>query len=83
MDEIVNIMEVGKHIIIKSDEIVNGHIIFKVINKHYRGDIALIEYYPTWKKYVLSPYNDIVFDISCLEEIIIFMKSIKFKELSK
>lgn len=51
--------------------------VFKIVNKHSKSDIAVIEYFKPWRCWVLSPYDQIVFDIACLEDIVKFMKSIE------
>ena len=46
-------------------------------NNKTDGILGLVEYYPPWRKYVFSTDGDCVFDISCLADIIDFMKQLE------
>jgi hypothetical protein len=61
-----------KHIIIRFESMDT----WKIINKHSGCDIALIIFWKPWNKYVLAPYDEIIFDVSCLKDIILFIESL-------
>lgn len=48
-----------------------------ISNKHTKEKIADIIYWTKWKKWVLMPDEGTIYDQSCLEDIIKFIKSIE------
>jgi len=68
-----------RHIIIEEMEPVDeeDHTLFAIRNKHSNLEIGVIIYYEPWKKWVLEPYEDTIYDESCLEDIVKFMKTIE------
>lgn len=54
-----------------------GKPVYAIINKSSGAPIAQIGWYPSWRRYVLSPMQTTAFDVSCLECITKFMKGLK------
>lgn len=52
-------------------------IIYLCRNNKTDGILGGVEYYPGWRKYVFEGEENAVFDISCLTDIIDFMKQLK------
>ena len=48
--------------------------IFIVRNKNNFVLLGQINFYPQWRKYVFEPSEDVIFDTSCLKDIISFME---------
>ena len=46
-------------------------------NNHDGFTLGIVEMYPTWNKYVFEPTANVVFDTSCLLDIIHFMEQLK------
>ena len=48
--------------------------IFIVRNKNNSVLLGQINFYPQWRKYVFEPTDDVIFDTSCLKDILSFME---------
>jgi hypothetical protein len=68
--------KVYKHITIsEADETHNDKLVYIVVNTKKGDPLEYIYYEPSWKQYVLTTINDIIFSVSCLENIIDFIKN--------
>ena len=52
-------------------------MIYLCRNNRTNSILGGVEYYPSWRKYVFEGKENAVFDISCLTDIIDFMKQIE------
>lgn len=48
--------------------------IFNIRNKESNFLLGQIKFYPQWRKYVFEPSEEVIFDTSCLKDIISFME---------
>ena len=48
--------------------------IFIIRNKESNFLLGQIKFYPQWRKYVFEPSEEVIFDTSCLKDIISFME---------
>ena len=53
--------------------------IFYIKSSRSDADLGSIAYYNRWRKYVFYPSNDIIFDTSCLKEIIEFIEKMNME----
>lgn len=68
-----------KHIIIRrGNDIVADKWVYDVVTKkRTHAPLGTIEFYPAWKKFVFAPDDGCIFDESCLQDIISFLKDLK------
>jgi len=52
-----------------------GGTVYEIINNKSKASLGLIQYYPSWKKYTVAFVETANFDISCLSDIIDFIKN--------
>ena len=45
-------------------------------NKKHGEDLGLGQYYKAWRQWVIEPFGDCVFNVSCLEDVIHFIKQL-------
>jgi hypothetical protein len=57
-------------------EIVYGKPVYAITNKSSGILIAQIGWYPEWKRFVMFPLENSVWDIGCLKSIIDFMEAL-------
>ena len=48
-----------------------------IVNSGTGGQLGYIEYRPTWRKYIWGTLNNSIFDVTCTEEIVEFLKAHK------
>ncbi len=53
-----------------------GKPVYDIHNARSNTIIAMVGYYPAWKRYVLHPFEGCVFDVGCLQSIIKFIEGI-------
>jgi len=53
---------------------IKGKPAYAIINNSSDNDIACVNWYPAWRRYVMTTDTPAVFDIGCLESIIEFIK---------
>ena len=69
-------MKVYKHITIaEAEETHNNKPVYVVSNTKKGDPLGYIYYEPSWKQYVLTTINDIIFSVSCLKDIIDFIEN--------
>lgn len=49
---------------------------FHVVTKDNGAIIAMIKWYPSWRKYSFFPYQNTVFETQCLKDIVSFIDSL-------
>jgi len=54
----------------------DGGKVYYCKNNQSKGIVGVVSYYPSWKRYVFEGREFCVFDISCLADIIDFMKQL-------
>ena len=51
-----------------------------VIDSRAGDHLATVEWYPRWKRYVLSPEIGAVFSADCLSALVVFIESLERKD---
>ena len=51
--------------------------LYDVKNKQTLEQLGTIYFYPAWRKFVFEPFADLIFDNSCLTDIIEFIKEVQ------
>lgn len=65
-----------EHITIEYGDFEHNDMPAYKINNNKSGQLlGYIYFFPEWKQYVFSSYNDIVFSVSCLNDIIDFIEN--------
>ena len=69
-------MKKYKYITIKQleEEVFNEKPVYRIYNNKSGDQLGVLSYYKPWKCYVFSTREDYVFNISCLVDIVDFMK---------
>jgi len=47
------------------------------INREHQTMLALISYYPRWRRWVMEPCGGTMFSVDCLQDVIHFMGQLK------
>jgi len=55
------------------DEVFEGKAVYRVYNNRRGDQLAILSYYKPWKQYVFSSHDGIVFNDSCLRDILDFI----------
>lgn len=74
MSEIIDLG--SKFIHAKKTDEAYGKPVYEIINKRSGYPISQIGWYPAWKRYVMFPVGETVFDIGCLKDICAFIESL-------
>ena len=69
--------KVYKHITIYEDKMQthNNKPYYLVINTKHQDQLGYIYYEPKWKQYVFTAEPEIIFSVSCLEDIIDYIEN--------
>jgi len=55
-------------------EVFEQHPVYRVFNNKSKGQLAILSWYKPWKTYVFSSHESCVFNLSCLNDVINYMK---------
>ena len=53
--------------------LIKGKEAFAIVNTHSDNEIACVNWYPSWKRYVMTTDTPTIYDVKCLESIIKFI----------
>jgi hypothetical protein len=59
------------------NELFEGKPVYRIFNNKSDDQLGIISYYKPWKQYVFSSMEECVFNITCLENVIDFMRDLK------
>jgi len=57
----------------------HGKPTYVILNNKSQEPIGMIEFYPPWRQYVFSAYEEAVWNKDCLQEIVTFLGELKGK----
>ncbi len=58
-----------------SGETFEGKPVYGIFNNRTHGQLGILSWYKPWKQYVFSGQPECVFNLSCLEDVIDFIKN--------
>lgn len=59
------------------NETFKQHPVYRIFNNKSNAQLGILSYYPQWKQYIFSSYEDVVYDETCLRDILNFLHSLK------